>query len=109
MAKQGIKDGTLKLLYVAPERLNNETFMLMMRDVRISLLAVDEVRRPFPSLDLCWIKLAGPLRLELGTFLPTRIPQSPTSRRRVPSRTRPRPHRYRDASSTARHLRILRD
>ncbi|KAL1748478.1 P-loop containing nucleoside triphosphate hydrolase protein [Schizophyllum fasciatum] len=37
-----VKDGTLKILYVAPERLNNEGFMNMMADVKISLLAVDE-------------------------------------------------------------------
>jgi superfamily II DNA helicase RecQ len=42
MAKNGIKDKTLKILYVAPERLNNELFIEMIRDHTISLLAVDE-------------------------------------------------------------------
>jgi superfamily II DNA helicase RecQ len=42
--KQAIRDGSLRLLFVAPERLNNEQFVLQMRDVTISLLAVDEVR-----------------------------------------------------------------
>ncbi|KAF8919658.1 ATP-dependent DNA helicase [Mucidula mucida] len=35
-------NGKLKLLYVAPERLNNERFIEMMRQIKISLLAVDE-------------------------------------------------------------------
>lgn len=30
--KRGISDGTLKLLYVAPERLNNELFVEMLRE-----------------------------------------------------------------------------
>lgn len=63
-AKDGIRDGSLKLLYVAPERLNvggllslrhfsgkmlelrhllkNEAFIKSMRNVKIALLAVDE-------------------------------------------------------------------
>ncbi|KIJ21817.1 hypothetical protein PAXINDRAFT_165198 [Paxillus involutus ATCC 200175] len=40
--KQEVMSGQLKLLYVAPERLNNEGFMSMMSHVKISLLAVDE-------------------------------------------------------------------
>ncbi|KAL1681528.1 P-loop containing nucleoside triphosphate hydrolase protein [Schizophyllum commune] len=40
--KSRVKDGSLKILYVAPERLNNEGFMNMMADVKIALLAVDE-------------------------------------------------------------------
>ena len=56
--KAGVLSGDLKILYVAPERwflcyllsyigshifrLNNESFLHMMRRVRISLLAVDE-------------------------------------------------------------------
>ncbi|KAI0274720.1 ATP-dependent DNA helicase [Gloeopeniophorella convolvens] len=40
--KQEVRSGSLKLLYVAPERLNNETFVAMMRSVKIALLAVDE-------------------------------------------------------------------
>ncbi len=34
--------GRLKLLYIAPERLLNETFMKRLRDTRVSLLAIDE-------------------------------------------------------------------
>ncbi|KAF8309724.1 ATP-dependent DNA helicase [Clavulina sp. PMI_390] len=40
--KDSIRDGSLKILYIAPERLNNESFMEMMRYVKISLLAIDE-------------------------------------------------------------------
>ncbi|KAF9229212.1 ATP-dependent DNA helicase [Gyrodon lividus] len=40
--KQEVMSGQLKLLYVAPERLNNEGFMSMMSHIKISLLAVDE-------------------------------------------------------------------
>ncbi len=37
-----LRDGTLKLLYVAPERLANERFLQTLRRLRISMLAVDE-------------------------------------------------------------------
>ncbi|KAJ3475961.1 hypothetical protein NLI96_g11481 [Meripilus lineatus] len=40
--KQRVENGTTKLLYVAPERLNNEGFMELMTRVKIALLAVDE-------------------------------------------------------------------
>ncbi|CDO75469.1 hypothetical protein BN946_scf184935.g5 [Trametes cinnabarina] len=40
--KQEVLSGSMKILYVAPERLNNEGFIAMMRQVKISLLAVDE-------------------------------------------------------------------
>ncbi|KAL8293238.1 hypothetical protein RQP46_000932 [Phenoliferia psychrophenolica] len=40
--KRQLKEGTLKILYVAPERLNNENFVLLMADQEVSLLAVDE-------------------------------------------------------------------
>ncbi|KAH9950424.1 ATP-dependent DNA helicase [Amylocystis lapponica] len=40
--KKEVTSGSMKLLYVAPERLNNESFINMMRGVKISLLAVDE-------------------------------------------------------------------
>lgn len=41
---RALEEGTLKLLYVAPERLNNEGFIQQMMRVRggIRLLAVDE-------------------------------------------------------------------
>ena len=37
-----VRSGKLKLLYVAPERLGNERFVAMLKEVGISLLAVDE-------------------------------------------------------------------
>jgi len=37
-----VRSGALRLLYVAPERFNNERFREAMRQIRISLLAVDE-------------------------------------------------------------------
>ncbi|ABF88111.1 ATP-dependent DNA helicase, RecQ family [Myxococcus xanthus DK 1622] len=39
---QALRDGSLKLLYVAPERFNNERFTALLRELRISLFAVDE-------------------------------------------------------------------
>ncbi|KZT06011.1 ATP-dependent DNA helicase [Laetiporus sulphureus 93-53] len=40
--KDEVLSGSLKILYVSPERLNNEAFLAMMRRINISLLAVDE-------------------------------------------------------------------
>ncbi|MFL5926603.1 MAG: ATP-dependent DNA helicase RecQ [Gaiellaceae bacterium] len=37
-----MRDGTLKLLYVAPERFNNERFLTQLGEARIALFAVDE-------------------------------------------------------------------
>ncbi len=37
-----LRDGTLKLLYVAPERFNNERFLAQLGETRIALFAVDE-------------------------------------------------------------------
>ena len=37
-----LRDGSLKLLYVAPERFNNERFLAQLSGVRIALFAVDE-------------------------------------------------------------------
>lgn len=39
---EALRDGTLKLLYVAPERFNNERFMGLLGELPISLFAVDE-------------------------------------------------------------------
>jgi ATP-dependent DNA helicase RecQ len=39
---QRLRDGSLKILYVAPERLANERFLATLSRVKISLLAVDE-------------------------------------------------------------------
>ncbi|GAA5876269.1 hypothetical protein JCM16303_007076 [Sporobolomyces ruberrimus] len=36
-----LRNGELKILYVAPERLNNEVFVSMILDLKISLLAVE--------------------------------------------------------------------
>lgn len=41
-ALRGLREGTLKLLYVAPERFNNERFLETLRQTKISLFAVDE-------------------------------------------------------------------
>ncbi|CAN5683440.1 RecQ family ATP-dependent DNA helicase [soil metagenome] len=38
----GMRDGTLRLLYVAPERFNNERFLAQIARTRIALFAVDE-------------------------------------------------------------------
>lgn len=38
----GLAAGTLKLLYVAPERFNNERFLGQLQRTRISLMAIDE-------------------------------------------------------------------
>ncbi|KAJ7225586.1 ATP-dependent DNA helicase [Mycena pura] len=40
--KNEVLSGSMKILYVAPERLNNEGFVQMMGQVKIALLAVDE-------------------------------------------------------------------
>ncbi|KAH7340439.1 ATP-dependent DNA helicase [Rhizoctonia solani] len=40
--KDGVLNGDLKMLYVAPEKLNNENFVQLMSQVDINLLAVDE-------------------------------------------------------------------
>ena len=37
-----LRDGSLKLLYVAPERLANERFLATLSRLTIALLAVDE-------------------------------------------------------------------
>jgi ATP-dependent DNA helicase RecQ len=37
-----LRDGSLKLLYVAPERFNNERFLAQLGETRIALFAVDE-------------------------------------------------------------------
>jgi ATP-dependent DNA helicase RecQ len=40
--ERGLRAGTLRLLYVAPERFNNERFLAQLGRARISLFAVDE-------------------------------------------------------------------
>ncbi len=39
---RGLDDGTIKLLYVAPERLANERFLARLKRLSISMMAVDE-------------------------------------------------------------------
>jgi ATP-dependent DNA helicase RecQ len=39
---EGLRAGVLKILYVAPERFNNERFLEQIRQTRIALFAVDE-------------------------------------------------------------------
>ena len=41
-ALQRVRDGSLRMLYVAPERFQNERFREVTRQIRISLFAVDE-------------------------------------------------------------------
>ncbi|MGI8908822.1 MAG: RecQ family ATP-dependent DNA helicase [Candidatus Sumerlaeaceae bacterium] len=41
-ATDGMRDGSLKLLYVAPERFNNERFLELLKRTPLSLFAVDE-------------------------------------------------------------------
>ncbi|MGL5000972.1 MAG: DNA helicase RecQ [Cetobacterium sp.] len=38
----GIRNKSIKLLYIAPERLNNENFINFMKDIPLSILAIDE-------------------------------------------------------------------
>ncbi|HEV2132415.1 MAG TPA: ATP-dependent DNA helicase RecQ, partial [Longimicrobiaceae bacterium] len=40
--ERGLRDGSLRLLYVAPERFNNERFLQQLGRARIALFAVDE-------------------------------------------------------------------
>lgn len=67
--------GSMKILYVAPERLNNESFVQMMSQVKIALLAVDEahcisqVLFSFFSLD------PRSDETKVGCQLSTRVPQ----------------------------------
>lgn len=41
-AVQGIRDGSIKLLYVSPERFFNERFIALIRSLKIDLFAIDE-------------------------------------------------------------------
>ena len=55
-----LRAGTLELLYVAPERFNNERFLTELARTKIALFAVDEAH--------CY--------LGVGPQLPTRLPQA---------------------------------
>ena len=39
---EGIRGNSYKIVYVAPERLNTDSFINLVKDIRISLVAVDE-------------------------------------------------------------------
>ncbi|GAA5948668.1 hypothetical protein JCM3765_004967 [Sporobolomyces pararoseus] len=59
--RSNLRNGQLKILYVAPERLNNEVFVSMILDQRIALLAVDEahcVSEWGPSFRAEYLKVA---------------------------------------------------
>lgn len=47
--KRDLREGRLKILYVAPERLNNEMFVSMIAEQRVALLAVECVPSPPPA------------------------------------------------------------
>jgi len=84
--KQGVRNGTLKILYCAPERLNNEGFIDMIKDTRVSMLAVDEshcvseVSSEFPLRRDFSLRFQEPdiifsFDAAVGSFLQTGIPQ----------------------------------
>lgn len=90
-----LKDKTLKLLYVAPERLANEMFISLMMEQEVSLLAVECVLvfSP-PSKDLTsLLPQREPLRLRVGSLLPSRVPQGRSLRQRDRSSASTLPHR----------------
>ena len=68
-----VRSGRLKLLYVAPERLGSERFVSLLRDVGISLLAVDEahcISEWGHNFRPDYLKLAGLARdLKVGRVL----------------------------------------
>ncbi len=42
LVREQLRSGELKLLYVAPERFNNERFLMLIHGIKIALFAVDE-------------------------------------------------------------------
>ena len=88
-----LRAGSLKLLYVAPERFNNERFLAQLEETPISLFAVDEAH--------C-ISRVGP-QLQTG------LPQAGIARTRARCRARPRADRHRHSGGRARHLLRVRD
>ena len=88
-----LRAGSLKLLYVAPERFNNERFLAQ--------LARDA--------DLAVRRRRGALHLGVGPQLPARLPQARRARPRARRRTRAGADRDRDPGGRRRHPRRLRD
>jgi len=89
---QQLRTGTLQLLYVAPERFNNERFLADLRRVRIALFAVDEAH----------------CNLGVGPQLSTGLPQAGRDGTRAGRRARPGADRHRDPGCCPGHLRRLR-
>ena len=88
----GLRKGTLRLLYVAPERFNNERFReAISRDSGVALRG----RR-------------GALHLRVGAQFPPRLPEAGRLRQALRRRAHPGPHRHRHAAGARRHLPRLR-
>ena len=90
--RRGCERGELRLLYVAPERFNNERFLAQLAGVRDRAL---RGRR-------------GALHLGVGPQLPPRLPQARAAGARARRRARAGAHGDRDARRGRRHLRGLR-
>ena len=87
-----LRRGELRLLYVAPERFNNERFVAQLAGVR----------------DRALRRRRGALHLGVGPQLPPRLPQARAARARAGRRPRAGADGDRDARRRRRHLRGLR-
>ncbi len=83
-----LRAGQLRLLYVAPERFNNERFR--------------SARRARPRFAVR--RGRGALHLRMGAQFSSRLPQARPLRRRLPRRTNPGPDGHRHAASPRRYL-----
>ena len=90
---RGCGAGELRLLYVAPERFNNERFVAQLAGRRHRALR----------------RRRGPLHLRMGTQLPSRLPQARAARARARRRARAGADGHRHAGRRRGHLRGLRD
>ena len=88
-----LRAGALKLLYVAPERFNNERFLAPAR----------------ACADLALRRRRGALHLRVGAQLPARLPEAGRAGARARRRARAGADRDRDAGRRRGHLRGLRD